>query len=608
MPDLKPSQRKPILLDTFRVCLLFLPIGLGAILFGGVRPWSVGLLIAFSSLGLLGLGGRGQLPFLLRLFLLAILLYGFGYLWVAKPHWEARYEWLKLLHALMLLYGWLRLSRRYETLWLKLCALVMLVAVLLSSYALFQHVQGTRMVLHLQRSEIYGMRVSGTFMCPNHFAALLAMTLPVALLAVFSVGRSIGLRLLGLTALTTCLPALLLTGSRAGYAGALAGVLVTVALLALKRGVMRFVGVMCLLALVLSSISVAVYTRMPDVRERIDQMDPRHLEGSASDRLRYWEGAIEGIKAEPLWGHGPGSFRWVYPHYKTFSADTLLRYAHNEILHSAFEYGLIGLLLFGLTATSLFVYVLVAYVRAPSRGVSALHAASLGIAAAAFVHGLFDFNLHVFSIAHVPVLYLGLSLGRQAREKRSRRPSSYKCLHGVMVLVLAGAGMHVTAIDVLKRRGRFLEDRFESDHAAGYYRLALKGDPRYWPAHQSLGELYEVRAFWERDLAIKTRYAEVARGSYRRVRAENPHHIRSRLGIAKTSLLLGEIEGGLQALRALSAALPKEIRYHKELGLALRRYDYDVEALEVFGRAALIDATDPVVAANLRALRRKKKG
>ena len=141
-------------------------------------------------------------------------------------------------------------------------------ASLLAWYAIIQHSRGSNMVLTMPRPEGYGMRASGTFVCPNHFAYLLELYLVmgVALIPMRSAG--VGLRLIGgYTALLT-LPVLLLSESRSAWIGAVAGVGLFILLLAGRRSLARLLISCVVFSLVVALTALALWSFSPTFKRR----------------------------------------------------------------------------------------------------------------------------------------------------------------------------------------------------------------------------------------------------------------------------------------------------------------------------------------------------
>lgn len=71
---------------------------------------------------------------------------------------------------------------------------------------------------------------------------------------------------------------------------------------------------------------------------------PEGVRGSVDVRLGYWDGAARLIRANPLFGVGPGNFHDAYIQVKLPEAEEV-QHTHNGYLEVASETGLVGLLL-----------------------------------------------------------------------------------------------------------------------------------------------------------------------------------------------------------------------------------------------------------------------
>ena len=102
--------------------------------------------------------------------------------WAAVPHAarEAALRWGCLLAAG---FAWTQLGLR-EHRWKWVLGVLLAAVALNGLYAWVQHMDGSRMVLWMPRAEQYGLRASGTYLCPNHLANLIALLVPVALVLI----------------------------------------------------------------------------------------------------------------------------------------------------------------------------------------------------------------------------------------------------------------------------------------------------------------------------------------------------------------------------------------------------------------------------------------
>jgi putative inorganic carbon (HCO3(-)) transporter len=191
-------------------------------------------------------------------------------------------------------------------------------------------------------------RVFSTIGNPNMLAGYLVMAALVAA-ATFAAVRRWWLRaLLGLL-LIILLPCLFWTKTRASWLGFLAGLFLLVLLL-WRSGYFAFLRRNKPLALiggglaVLLLLNAAVYLYKP-IASRFATAGM-----AARVRMTMWKGAWGMFLDRPVLGHGPGSFQVVFPRYRPtsfreperrISYNTL--HAHNELLETAAELGLVGL-------------------------------------------------------------------------------------------------------------------------------------------------------------------------------------------------------------------------------------------------------------------------
>ena len=198
-----PISVRRTVVDWIAISLLLLPSLLGIHLFGAVRLWSIGPLMFAAALGMI--------LFFLRPFFSADLrqvqvppggaygLLGLAFTVAMVPRssvpYEARIEVLKLASYMGAYWAWSELASHTKR-WRILLGFLIFAVTLIAWYAIIQQSHGTRMVLNLERPEAYGMRASGTYFCPNHFAHLIEIVIPLCLALMLMPSGGVPLRLL----------------------------------------------------------------------------------------------------------------------------------------------------------------------------------------------------------------------------------------------------------------------------------------------------------------------------------------------------------------------------------------------------------------------------
>jgi O-antigen ligase/Flp pilus assembly protein TadD len=591
--------------------LAIAPAVIGPWLFGGVRLWSVAALSISSLLSALLVAlrpffypvkGHPIFPAPLAAFSVFVLYAAIRIPTAAVPC-EAVLDVLRLAALLGSAWTIVELSGGQHGRWRWIAGLFLLSVSIMCLYALVQEQRGSRFVLHLLRPDVYGDRASGAFICPNHFASLLGIALALALALVTT--RDAGaLRVFAGYSLLVIPPALYLTQSRSGWIGALAGLVVTWILLAARRNRRIFWLSLFLAPLAAIGVACGVWAASPMVRARVEDA----MRGNA--RLQLWQDTRTMIGEAPLFGHGPGSFRWVYPRYWHHLREFIdPEHPHNEPLELVAEHGIAGgaLALAGLGLTA---WLLLRRLRAVSRDKDAvLIAGSCGAGAAALVHSLFDFNLHVFGVAAALLLVPGLALaglhsaGATQRSKsltdRSRRLcAAVAGLLAVLALVLT---IRALTADLVFRAAERALLANRDDDAERLYVRAVAIDSCSWKALEGWGYVLRTKAYGSRDPAYRKAMGEQAEKRYREALRINPCHVESEVSLAMLYGELGDRDRAIKMMEDLVARMPHHSRNLFELGSMLRSAGRPADALKAFRKAREIEGNE-AVNANIRAL------
>jgi O-antigen ligase len=265
-------------------------------------------------------------------------------------------------------------------------------------FAILQFASGT--------PKIYGIvgtsgGLFGPYVDPDHFAGLLEMLLPVAVL--YIAGRRGRISLEGLvwrvSAVTLALASLLLSGSRGGLLALSAEIVIATIALRRTGARTRQRRRLALAAAVtlLAGVTLFAYVDPGWVAKKLGSVaraDRTWAEWAgdrksmALDALRMWRG-------HPVLGVGLGDFETAYPRYQSFPSDLWIDHAHNDYAEAVAETGLVGALLI-LSALALFFRLAFrdwgGSLRSQAGWIRL--GAALGCCGL-LVHSLWDFNLHI---------------------------------------------------------------------------------------------------------------------------------------------------------------------------------------------------------------------
>jgi len=184
--------------------------------------------------------------------------------------------------------------------------------------------------------ETYRTRWLGIFADPNYLAMNMAMIIPMAIAFTFHRGSSAVLRIACAVAGVLAVTTIVLTHSRGGFLGFLAGAVVWA--IREKRRVQ--------VAVVAASLVVGMSVLAPDTFwRRSETIAGFRSDASAMGRVHAWEAAANMSKDRPLLGVGTGAFLYAWPIYRPIE-EKMAHVAHNVFLDVVSELGFIGFVLF----------------------------------------------------------------------------------------------------------------------------------------------------------------------------------------------------------------------------------------------------------------------
>ncbi len=443
------------------VALAPLPLGSNRPLPAAILAlWTGGLLVIWAGCAGWGLARVAVAPAKLRL---PLILFGLAALWIlvqalplpagwGDPIWGVASEALgrplrqtisvnpeKTLSGLMRLLSYaavfwlaLQLARDAQRARIAIVA-VALIGTIYALYGIAVYTAGNEWIL-LYDKWAYKFTLTSTFVNRNSFATFAGLCLICATACfvgsfshlltidrplrhrIVMVAETIFSSSLHLTVATLALLlALVLTGSRAGVASSMAGLLVLMLALARRRrfglrhaaAIAGLVGIVVLLAFALGGGLLA---------DRISDRDATATNWEA--RSTVYERTMEAIGTVPWTGTGYGTFREVFAAYRPESLD-LRRYwdkAHNTYLETMLELGIPAALLLNLSILLLAVETL----RGLWRRRRDRTAPAIGVAATVLVglHAVVDFSLQIPAVAILYAFIMGVAVSQSLSQER----------------------------------------------------------------------------------------------------------------------------------------------------------------------------------------------
>lgn len=603
---LRPRRRSAAnrsALEFLALFLVLLSSTAGVIAFGAVRLYESGPLATLIYVALVLWGWRllknpdieaPVLPPAFLPMLFALLYVGIMSLF-SRPSHSAHVKFLVMATGPVAYLLWSGLGGRSGR-WRWALLLWLVIVSILAWYAVVQDQRGTRMVLWMERPADYGMRASGTLACPNHFAHLLVMAICVGAALAFSPGTGSATRLIGAYVAIVSLYPFFLTRSRAGLIGLASGLAVMTLAAAARRGLKWLALAMIATPATVTGGVWAILRYSPVWRARFEQM-LRGIETGNDFRPQCWKMTWHMIKMRPWFGWGGGSYEWAEPAYQTYSHTHTAVYAHSEPLHLAMEYGGIGLALLGLAALVWLVRALVLAYRAPETRLAGPTIGAIGAVVASLVHGLFDFNLHIYSNSHALILVMGTAMAVHARAGGLPQfPRWTPRMRRLLGLAFVLFGLIMAASVARSTYSHYLVKWADSEQAKAVtreelrrlesrYLLAVRLDSGNFDAWREIGRIRKNLAAQYTDAPERSQWIADAFAAYRRALAINPYDTGALHGLAQLHRMEGDNEKALEYLREMTRLQPKRAYFHVLLGHHCEQMGLLEEALKAF-RAA----------------------
>ncbi len=262
---------------------------------------------------------------------------------------------------------------------------------------------------------------TGTYVNKNHFAGLMEMVLPLAMAgAAIALHRADGMRS-GVAAFLTAWPqlgAVVLIGGALAMSGSRAGALILLVLLA--AGFWAFlasVDARRTLRAVLGFTVIAAVLLVFLWQGGLGRLLSSDLRGS---RVDVWLATLTAFSDYWLLGSGAGTYRWVFPQYKTAVIDPLIYdHAHNGYLELLLEYGIIGATLMAAFVTAALWRGVLAIRGAHDERARLLRLGLLLGVLAMLLHEVVDFNLAIPANGVVFFAMLGALSGAGRNGRRT---------------------------------------------------------------------------------------------------------------------------------------------------------------------------------------------
>lgn len=206
-------------------------------------------------------------------------------------------------------------------------------------FALVQSLSATEKLYWSRTAEIGGW-IYGPYVSHNHYAGLMEMLFPIAL--VLALNRSVHRNFRWVPAFAAVLMAgtIFLSGSRGGMIAFVAQIILLGTLLARDKN-RRSTWIVFAVLLVIAVLTLCVGGQA--LVSRIGTIGTRaHTDLDFGVRWKIDRDGLHMFAEKPLLGWGLGTFPVAYPQFRSFYTDKFTNHAHNDHLQFLVETGLLG--------------------------------------------------------------------------------------------------------------------------------------------------------------------------------------------------------------------------------------------------------------------------
>ena len=376
------------------------------------------------------------------------------------------------------------------------------IGLFVAAYGIFQFITGWDRVWHFSRPAQYAGRGSGTFICPNHFAAFLGMVIPLLLGRVVLARCGVAQRIVLAYVALVLLAGIGVSVSRGAWVATAITLLLFLGIV-LRHRVGRWIALAVIV--VAAGGAYLLAQRSAIVRDRLSYERSYTTPHEMRTRFWIWQSAWDMWRDHPWVGVGPGHFDHRFPAYRVRLAQNRPGRVHNDYLNLMTDWGVVGACL-GFGALGL----LAAgggktwrYVRrpasdqmsAPSDRAAFLLGTGGGLAFAA-LHASVEFNLYVPATGAVAAMLAG-GLAAQLRHGTRRwwLRSGWSLRLGTTALCLLTVAVLAMQAWPMAREGRYLEiaDAQENPaHKLPWLHLARQVEPGNSETLFAIGECHRL--------------------------------------------------------------------------------------------------------------------
>lgn len=210
----------------------------------------------------------------------------------------------------------------------------------IAAFAIIQNLSSPG-TLYWVRTPRFGGWVYGPYVNHNHYAGLMEMLTPIPLVFAFSRYAAGRRKWAAASAAALMGASIFLSGSRGGMAAFSLQVAIFFWFVFRERAHGRMASIMAIF--LIASLALVGWIGGSEVTKRIATLSPHEYSELGSDlRSTINRDALHMFAKKPTLGFGAGTFREVYPQFRSLYTNFLIDHAHNDYLELLVETGIVG--------------------------------------------------------------------------------------------------------------------------------------------------------------------------------------------------------------------------------------------------------------------------
>ncbi|MCM8833036.1 MAG: O-antigen ligase family protein, partial [Candidatus Omnitrophica bacterium] len=273
---------------------------------------------------------------------------------------------------------------------------------------------------------------------------------------------------------------------------------------------------------------------------------------SLMDRMIYWKTSFKIIHLKPFLGIGPENFRYYFLKFKPPEGLEAV-HAHNFLLETLVENGILGLVLLSLFIWNLFIRI------SADKKEKILNTGIIYLLLSFILHNMVDFGFYDPSLGFLFFLFAGLGIDENKNKIKSKRLTKF--LLCLIIISTVFSIFKLIKFENSERIRKISKEKFTFDEKLFLLEYAEKMYDKNFEVYFEKGNLYIN--IWK--LTKKEEYLDNAILSYKKSIYLNPYFIKGYRHLAYIYELIGDYKQAEKMYLKVLECYPNKKLYNLEI-------------------------------------------